>query len=208
MRPASEIPPHSVPPHAIVPYWVDTAGLLPASDGHPPRLAIVPCPPGGDLLASALQSLRAQGIQTLVSLLQPQESRILKLRSEAELSREAGIDHLALPVPDHSIPESMPEFERLVDRLHADLRAGKAVGAHCFAGIGRSCLLIACLLCREGLTPEDAFHRLSAARGLRVPDTWLQTRWVEHYAASLAQKPSPAEPAAAATSSAELAPKL
>ena len=80
----------------------------------------------------------------------------------------------------------MEEFRLVVDQLHRDLRAGKGVGAHCYAGIGRSCMLMACLLCVEGLQPDEAFARLSAARGLRVPDTWLQIQWVEHFAESLA----------------------
>jgi len=187
----------------IEPYWVDALGLPLTSSGNPPRLAIVPCPPGGDMLAPALQSLRSQGIQILVSLLQDEEIRIFGLQAEPDLCREAGIDHFALPVRDHSIPDSMPEFQRLVDRLHAELRAGRAIGAHCFAGIGRSCLLIACLLCREGLRPEDAFDLLSAARGFRVPDTWLQKRWVEHYAATLVDTPSPSHAVAEAWRPAE-----
>jgi protein tyrosine phosphatase (PTP) superfamily phosphohydrolase (DUF442 family) len=176
----------------ITPYWVDTTGLI-ATEGHDlPRLAIVPCPPGGEHLQSALHSLSAQGLRSLVSLLQPNEAHLFGLDEEADAARLAGINYYTLPVMDHSIPNSVPEFRRIVDQLHSDLRAGRAVGAHCFAGIGRSCMLMACLLCVEGLQPAEAFARLSAARGLRVPDTWLQTRWVEHFAASLTANPRPA----------------
>jgi protein-tyrosine phosphatase len=149
-------------------------------------MAIVPCPPGGEQLAASVRSLREQGIETMVSLLRADEARVLRLEAEGRLCREAGIDYKWLPVQDHSIPESMEEFRLVVDQLHRDLRAGKGVGAHCYAGIGRSCMLMACLLCVEGLQPDEAFARLSAARGLRVPDTWLQILWVEHFAESLA----------------------
>jgi protein-tyrosine phosphatase len=171
------------------PYWIDTTGLTVALSGDLPRMGIIPCPPGGEHLVPALLALRAQGIESLVSLLQPSEARVFGLEGEAEAARHAGINYSSLPVTDHSIPDSVPEFRRVVDRLHEDLRSGKAVGAHCFAGIGRSCMLMACLLCLEGLQPDEAFARLSAARGLRVPDTWLQSRWVEHFAGSLASAP-------------------
>jgi protein-tyrosine phosphatase len=173
--------------HDATPFWVDTSGLSKTAAGELPRLAIVPCPPGGDQLPLAVRSLRDQGIETIVSLLRADESRILRLEAEGRLCREAGIEYRWLPVQDHSIPESMEEFRMVLDRLHQDLREGKGVGAHCYAGIGRSCTLMACLLCLEGLAPAEAFQRLSDARGLRVPDTWLQVQWVEHFADSLTQ---------------------
>ncbi|AXC12776.1 protein-tyrosine phosphatase-related protein [Acidisarcina polymorpha] len=172
----------------IVPYWIDATGLATTEAGTPPRLAIVPCPPGGEQLPASIQSLHNQGIDTLVSLLRADEGRVLRLEAEGRVCRELGVDYKWLPVQDHSIPESMDEFRLVVEQMQNDLRAGRGVGAHCYAGIGRSCLLMACLLCSEGLTPEEAFSRLSAARGLRVPDTWLQIQWVEHFAESLAGK--------------------
>ena len=169
----------------LVPYWIDTSGLTATASGDAARMAIVPCPPGGHHLEAAIQSLRLQGIDTLVSLLTPDEARVMRLEAEGRTCREAGIEYRWLPVTDHSIPESMEEFRLIVDQLQDDLRAGKGVGAHCYAGIGRSCLLMACLLCLEGLTAREAFDRLSAARGLRVPDTWLQSQWVQHFAEAL-----------------------
>jgi protein-tyrosine phosphatase len=55
---------------------------------------------------------------------------------------------------------------------------------HCRASIGRSSLLLAALLTDEGLKPDEAFRRLTKARGLKVPDTNDQVRWVERYAAA------------------------
>jgi protein-tyrosine phosphatase len=179
----------SVP--ALAPYWIDTSGVAGAADGAVRRMAIVPCPAGGSSLFPALRSLREQGIGSLVSLLSAEEVRVLRLEAEGPICREMGIDYRWLPVTDHSIPESMEEFRQVVDQLQRDLRTGKAVGAHCYAGIGRSCLLMGCLLCVEGLTAEEAFARLSAARGLPVPDTWLQSQWVRHFAESLANSGDP-----------------
>jgi protein-tyrosine phosphatase len=176
---------------APAPYWIDASGLPAAANGVAPRLAIVPCPAGGPNLSSALRSLRELGIGSLVSLLSAEEVQVLRLEAEGATCREVGIEYRWLPVIDHSIPKSMQEFRHVVDELQRDFRSGKAVGAHCYAGIGRSCLLMACLLCLEGLTAEEAFVRLSAARGLPVPDTWLQSQWVRHFAESLENSSEP-----------------
>jgi len=40
------------------------------------------------------------------------------------------------------------------------------------------------LLTAEGFAPDDAFRRLTEARGLQVPDTADQVRWVERFAAT------------------------
>jgi len=50
---------------------------------------------------------------------------------------------------------------------------------HCRAGIGRSGMMTASVLLHQGLTVREAFARISAARGLIVPDTPGQLEWVE-----------------------------
>ena len=47
---------------------------------------------------------------------------------------------------------------------------------------GGRLLLLAALLTAEGYTADDAFRRLTTARGLQVPDTPDQIRWVERFA--------------------------
>jgi protein-tyrosine phosphatase len=174
-------------PQAI-PWWIDTTGL----GGSPGvRLAIVPCPEGGRRLEGVVRSLAEQGVGSLVSLLSAEEVEVLGLQDEGRLCREAGIGFRWFPVGDHSIPESMEQYRAMVEQLQGELRAGRAVGAHCFAGIGRSCMLMAGLLCAEGLAADEAFRRLSTARGLPVPDTWLQAQWVGHFSEMLEARPGP-----------------
>ena len=64
------------------PFWVDVADQPLTAAGTAPRLAVVPCPPGGGHLSNALTSLRNQGIDVLVSLLTPDETRILRLEEQ------------------------------------------------------------------------------------------------------------------------------
>jgi hypothetical protein len=47
--------------------------------------------------------------------------------------------------------------------------------------------MLASILCGEGLSAKVAFEMISEARGLVVPDTPDQIRWVEGFAAYLAK---------------------
>ena len=49
---------------------------------------------------------------------------------------------------------------------------------HCRQGIGRSSIVAAIILTRQGATVEEAFDRLAEARGRPVPDTPEQREWV------------------------------
>jgi protein-tyrosine phosphatase len=71
-------------------------------------------------------------------------------------------------------------FHGLVERLLARLAAGEAVAVHCYAGVGRTGLLLACLLGRlERLPGEEAIRRLRLLRpAIETPD---QERFVRRY---------------------------
>ena len=51
------------------------------------------------------------------------------------------------------------------------MREGRAVAVHCRAGIGRSSMIVASALIRNGLSPESAFRAIEESRGCNVPDT-------------------------------------
>jgi protein-tyrosine phosphatase len=158
-------------------YWVNTMSDV--------RVAVVQCPEGGEDLASEMASLRAAGVDVLVSLQTPMEMRSLGLREEPRECERAGMRFLWLPVVDHQVPSSQISMRRMVETLQEELAMGKAVAAHCFAGVGRSVLLVACLLCAGGWTPEEAFDAISEARGFRVPETEEQLHWVGEFAATI-----------------------
>lgn len=159
------------------PFWVETGNQL--------RLAIVPRPRGGDWLDDEMLALKKAGVDVLVSLLPAEEAAQLGLSTEAEACQRAGISYRSFPIPDRETPSSTSSFVVFVDLLRSELHAGRSVAVHCRASIGRSSLLLAAVLCAEGFAPQDAFKRLSKARGLQVPDTVDQVRWIETFAASL-----------------------
>ena len=129
-----------------------------------------------------MQSLRDSGIDTLVSLLAPDEAFAMGLANEETAALAAGMAFDALPIADFAVPPSFAVAAHVIGRAAADLRAGRSVGAHCFAGRGRSPLFIAALMVHEGCTADDAIHAVSAARGRRVPETAAQHQWIADYA--------------------------
>src|SRR5262249_15997324 len=95
------------------------------------------------------------------------------------------------PALSHRRSVSTPSLEA-VDRLLAPLlarfREGVGIAIHCRAGIGRSSLLCASLLVKDGWTDGDAFQAIQQARGFPVPDTPEQREWVASYARWLNKK--------------------
>jgi Polymorphic toxin system, DSP-PTPase phosphatase len=158
-------------------FWIN-----PGANG---RLAIVPRPRGDDWLADDLATIRRNGIDILVSLLTPAEIAELGLAREQELCEQTGMVFRSFPVPDRGVPASHRELQSLADALATERLHGKNIGAHCRAGIGRSSLLLAAVLCVEGLSPQHAFRLIANGRGLQVPDTREQAEWLTGFASAL-----------------------
>jgi protein-tyrosine phosphatase len=158
----------------MTPYWIQTTNSR--------RLAIVPRPRGGDWLADELSAIRAAGIDVLVSMLKPEEQSELGLEEEAKLCEQIGLKFLSYPVSDRETPQSLAGFRMFIEELRLLLAEGKAIATHCRASIGRASVVLACVLADEGESVAQVFERLSRARGMNVPDTAEQVRFVERFA--------------------------
>ncbi len=153
-----------------MPFWIKTASPL--------KLAIVPRPDGGEWLKEDIRQLKSEGIDVLVSLLTPEEVRELGLEREGALCAGAGISFVNFPLPEHQVPPSRLSFLTFAQLLHRRASEGLSVGVHCRECIGRSSVLLATVLRLQGLSAKEAFDRISAARGVRIPGTAEQARWV------------------------------
>jgi protein-tyrosine phosphatase len=158
-------------------YWLD----LPESW----RLAIMPRPRAGDWLPDEIAVWKTEGIDVVVGLLEPDELDELDLRELPKLCRAADIEFVPFPIPDRGVPASIRETEDLVLRLCDALGTGKAVAVHCRAGIGRSALVAACVLVRNGYDVSRAFDTIANARGVAVPDTEAQRDWVSAFLSAI-----------------------
>ncbi|MGH3682467.1 MAG: protein-tyrosine phosphatase family protein [Natronosporangium sp.] len=151
----------------------------------PGRLATMAHPPGGPELPAAMARLAEAGAQLLVSALCDDEIAELTLTGAPAAAAAAGLELVRFPISDCEVPEQSRALAvgRLVDRLAAELRAGRFVVTHCWAGIGRSSLLAGATLVRLGTPPEQAWELIRAARGLPVPDNRDQEAWLYQFAA-------------------------
>ncbi len=154
-------------------HWVDAGASV--------RLALMPRPRGDDWLPDEVRAWHLAGVSHVVSLLEPHEVRDLGLQREPSLCGEAGMGFFSYPIVDRGVPASADETARLVYELRLALCAGEAIAVHCRAGIGRSALVVACVMVALGFTPAEAFARIGQARGLPVPDTPLQVEWLNKY---------------------------
>jgi protein-tyrosine phosphatase len=151
----------------------------------PGRLATMARPRGGDWLADEVAALRQGGVDVLVSALTDAELALLQLTDEQALAEQAGLTYISFPIPDRAGGPELGAARELVERLESFLDSDQSVVVHCRAGIGRSSLIAAAVLVRERVSPDEAWDRIGAARGLTVPDTDAQREWLSAFQAAL-----------------------
>jgi protein-tyrosine phosphatase len=154
----------------------------------PGKLAISARPRGGDWLEDEISGWRNAGVDAVVSLLTPDESKDLQLNDESKLAQAHGLRFVSLPVEDRGVPPSWEDASRAIAKATEMLQHGKNVAVHCRQGIGRSGMLAAALLIKSGSTLGDALTQISGARGLSVPETSEQMAWIQEF--SLREAPS------------------
>lgn len=147
-------------------------------EADPSRLAIVLRPRGDEGLQADLEAVHAAGIDTLVSLLTREDNEDLGLMEEGRIARQLGMQFISYPILDRCTPSDPASFRRLVTSLRDQVRAGKAIGAHCRGCIGRATVLLASVMIALGWDPEQALRLIERARGFPVPDTPEQLEWI------------------------------
>jgi protein-tyrosine phosphatase len=154
------------------------SGLHLIEGGWPGRLGILPRPRGGDWLAGDVRAWRASGVGMVVSLLTPEEVADLGLGEEEGACAAEGIRFVAFPIEDRGVPSSTSGALDLIRRILRALNQGDVVGVHCRQGVGRSSIVAAGTLVLSGVDPERALSRVAEGRGVPVPETPEQRRWV------------------------------
>lgn len=151
----------------------------------PGALAISPRPRGGEWLDDDVAALAQAGIGVLVSLLCADEESSLGLQHEAVVCGRHNIEFISLPVSDMCAPDEESDFIEEVHRLARLIRGGASVAVHCRQSIGRSGVLAVSIAIAIGIDLESALDAVSAARGLRVPETREQVDWLRRNAGRL-----------------------
>ncbi|MEA3351657.1 MAG: hypothetical protein U9Q82_13635 [Chloroflexota bacterium] len=81
----------------------------------------------------------------VVVLTEPQEYLVHACRDLPALYRSAGLDVIALPIPDFSTPPDRVAFNVAISNVEDALQIGQNVAVHCLAGVGRTGIFAACL---------------------------------------------------------------
>jgi hypothetical protein len=103
--------------------------------------------------------LAEQGVSMLVSFVTPYGS------PEEECARN-GIKWIYYPIPDFDIPEDPASFSSLIDTIVDSMKNDKGVCVHCYAGIGRTGMALACIVGKYLSLP--ASQAIAAVRKART----------------------------------------
>lgn len=155
-------------------YWVVPGRLL--AGEHPAGAT-------PEATASRLARLIVAGVNCFIDLTEPDEA----LAYEARLP--ASVDYLRRPITDHRVPADRREMSEVLAKLLTALDAGKVVYLHCRAGIGRTNMVVGCLLIERGLTAPEALVELNrlwkqnarSALWPTVPETLEQIEYVRDW---------------------------
>jgi protein-tyrosine phosphatase len=126
-----------------------------------------PCAWGAENAPAEVQKLADAGV-----------SLFLDLTQEGELEPYAHLvtppaRHLRMPVRDFSVPTPEQLVETL-DEIDSELAFNGLVYVHCWAGCGRTGVVVGSWLVRHGVSPRDALARIAEARGVGCPQTLEQ----------------------------------
>ncbi len=144
-------------------YWVEEdrflAGEYPAS--RDPEAA-----------RRRIEAFLEAGIRTFVDLTQPHElvpyEPILKDQSRIY---DLDLAYHRFPIRDHSIPSSK-QMSEILDVIDNSIERGSPVYVHCWGGVGRTGVTVACYFIRRGLSADDALKRVARLYKTR-PQTYF-----------------------------------
>ncbi len=130
-----------------------------------------------------LQRLLGAGIESFLDLTQPSE-----LPSYDEVLPRHVI-YSRRPIPDHGLPGSPSHLSDILTHIGDSVTARRPIYVHCRAGIGRTGLVMGCLLIERGLSGDDALRELNqlwqqcrrSKDWAYVPETEDQTRYVRDW---------------------------
>ncbi len=142
-------------------------------------LAAMPRPNKYCDLEAGVQLISDTGVNRIVSLLELKEATNLGLIDERSIAERHNIEFVNLPIADLKLPQSASVFAEQSKQLYDTICEGVNTLVHCRAGIGRTGMLCAAILANAGYTFAQAIDRISAQRGVRVPDTQVQLQWLE-----------------------------
>lgn len=132
------------------------------------RLAVVARPRGGDWLQDEVGGWKRAGLDVVVSLLEDDEANQLELADEDTAATSRGIRFISFPIPDRSVPASLPDAVGLLRQIAQALRESRNVAVHCRQGVGRSGMIACGVLVVSGAASQSGRGSQRCARTKRT----------------------------------------
>jgi protein-tyrosine phosphatase len=130
-----------------------------------------PCAWGSENASAEVSELAAAGVTLFLDLTQSGELEPYASHVEPPAR------YVNRPIRDFSIP-ARDALVATLDEIDAELDAGGLVYVHCWAGCGRTGVVVGTWLVRHGASPNEALRRIADARGLGCPQTLEQRVYV------------------------------
>ena len=154
---------------------------------HPFQVDFLPCPLGGGIylmpcpgrqgrdsagtmwardLRQDLRSLAVHDLAGVMTLLTDHDMQTYRVTSLPQEVAEQGWRWWHWPVPDRGVADADTQalMRQALPDLQAIWRAGKSVGLHCAAGLGRTGMVAAQFLVAQGLSPSTAIATVRQVR--------------------------------------------
>jgi len=126
-----------------------------------------PCAWAPEDAPEEVRTLLAHGVTLFVDLTQEGELE------PYEHLVPADVRYVRMPIRDFSVPKR-DGLTTILDVIDSEIRAGGLVYVHCWAGCGRTGVVVGSWLVRHGLDPREALARIADARGAGCPQTLEQ----------------------------------
>lgn len=101
-----------------------------------------------------LVTLKRLQIQTIISLLEPEEIKGINFYTDQEIYQRHGIAYINFAIPDMGVPE-MTQAQKYIPYF-AQILMYQNVLIHCLAGRGRSGTICACILIHYGYSAQES----------------------------------------------------
>jgi protein-tyrosine phosphatase len=111
-----------------------------------------------------ISQILAAGIRHFIDLTELGEKLVPYDVILSEEARNSSINatYQRFPIRDNSVPSDSDYLAEILLAIDRRIRQGGAVYLHCWGGVGRTGLVVACWMQEHGRTPDDALAELSA----------------------------------------------
>jgi protein-tyrosine phosphatase len=148
----------------------------------PGRLFASPMPYGPyDPFNQLIKEYRKNRIDVVVPLVTDEEIKNKAARDLPKVYAKEKLEVIRFPIPDLTSP-SVNEVTESIEKIVVELRAGKRVVVHCNAGLGRTGVVLACILCHiSGMNGDEAITFTKKYLSLNMTDEQIRfvRKWTE-----------------------------